>query len=112
MFTPGKFPEIVWEEPHVVEKLMGSFPLDVRWFNYELEEVTVPDQPGRYLAYVEGQTTSGMMIRRALTLYCRPSDWRPWNDNIKAYVDYPPRSPVDRKAWDERKDMIAARAGR
>jgi CubicO group peptidase (beta-lactamase class C family) len=111
MFTPGKFPEMVWEEPHVVEKLMGSFPLDVRWFNDELEEVAVPGKPGRYLAYVEGRTPSGMIIRRALTLYCRPSDWHPWNDNIKAYVDYPPESPIDRKAWDERREMIAARAG-
>jgi CubicO group peptidase (beta-lactamase class C family) len=111
MFTPGKFPEIVWEKPYLVEKLMGSFPLVVKWFNTEFEEVTIPEKPGRYLAYVEGRTPLGMTIRRALTLYCRPADWHPWNDNIKAFVDYLPKSPIDRKAWDERKEMIASRAG-
>ncbi len=111
MFAPGKFPEIIWEKPHVVEKLAGSFPLKVRWFNDGLEEVTVPDKPGRYLAYVEGQTPSRMTIRRALTLYCRPADWYPWNTNIKAYVDYPLNSPINPRAWDERKEIIASRAG-
>ena len=55
MFTPGKFPEIVWKKPHAVEKLMGSFPIEVRWFNDKLEEVSKADKPGRYLVYVEGQ---------------------------------------------------------
>ena len=111
MFTPGQFPEIVWKKTHTVEQLMGSFPIEVRWFNDELEEVTKADKPGRYLAYIEGQTPSGMKIRRALTLYCRPADWQPWEDDIKAYVDYPPDSPIDQEAWDERKDMISSRVG-
>jgi len=111
MFIPGVFPEIVWEKPSAVEHLMGSFPIEVRWFNSELEEVTRADEPGRYLAYIKGQTPSGMNIRRALTLYCRPVDWQPWQDNVKAYVDYMPGSPADPEAWNERKEMIAIRAG-
>ena len=59
MFTPGDFPEIVWEKPHTVQKLMGNFPIRIRWFNDKLEGVTEADKPGRYLAYIEGQTPSG-----------------------------------------------------
>jgi CubicO group peptidase (beta-lactamase class C family) len=111
MFTPGNFPEIVWDKPQTVEQSMGSFPIKVRWFNDKLEEVTKADKPGRYLAYVEGQSLSGVKIRRAQTLYCRPADWQPWNDNIKAYVDYFPKSHINQEAWNERKEMIASRAG-
>jgi len=52
-----------------------------------------------------------MKVRRALTLYCRPANWQPWNDQIKAYVDCPPNSPIKQGAWNERREMIALRAG-
>jgi len=111
MIAPGSFPDIVWKEPQTVEDLVGSFPIEVKWFNSELEEVEKPEEPGRYLAYIEGQTPSGMSVRRALTLYCRPADWRPWENNIKAYINAMPGSPIDQKAWNDRREMIASRIG-
>lgn len=111
MFTLGNFPKIVWEKPYTVSHLMGEFPISVRWFNGDLEEVKNPDEPGRYLSYIEGQTSLGMNIRRALTLYCRPAEWQPWEDNVKAYVDYMPDSPIDQKAWGDRKEMVASKVG-
>lgn len=111
MFSPGKFPNIVWESPAGIENLAGNFPLNVRWFNRNLEEVNKADKPGRYLAYVEGKSPSGINVRRALMLYCRPADWHPWRDEVKAYVNYLPNSQINEKAWGERKEIISLYAG-
>ncbi len=111
MFKPGDFPEIVWEEPYKVEKVGGDFPLNIRWFNGDLKEISKPDKPGRYLAYVEGESPLGFKIRRALTLYCRPENWQPWEYNVKAHIDYIPDGPINKEAWDEREKTISSFAG-
>lgn len=64
-FAPGKFPRIEWDRPEVVEKVMGSFPLKVRWFDGDGREVTSPDQPGRYAFYAEGTIAGGVFMLRA-----------------------------------------------
>lgn len=111
MFTPARFPKIVWEKPETVERIIGACPLQARWFNSKLEELSAPAGPGRYMAYVEATSAKGFKIRRALTLYCRPDDWHPWRDKIKGRLSYPPRSPIDETAWKEREEMIAERVG-
>ena len=111
MFVPGAFPEIVWKDPCKVERLVGNFPLKARWFDKDLNEVSKADHPGRYMAYIEGDCPMGFKVRRALTFYCRPPDWKPWHDGIKAHIDYPPNSPFNAQAWAEREDAIARWAG-
>ena len=111
MFTPARFPKIVWDKPDTAKSILGECPLQVRWFNTKLEELSAPTGPGRYMAYVEGTSPKGFKIRRALTLYCRPDDWRPWEDKIKGRLTYPPRSPIDETAWKEQEEMIAERVG-
>jgi len=111
MFEQGNFPEIQWEEPDKVENLVGKFPLTVRWFDGELNEVTAAEKPGRYAAVIEGTTPDGLHVRRAMTFYCRSRDWRPWENGPKARIEYLPNSPIDEDAWGERKEMIASHAG-
>jgi len=111
-FAPGKLPSVEWDRPEVVEKVMGSFPLKVRWFDSGLREVTSADQPGRYAFYAEGTTTSGKVIRRAGTLFCRPKDWDGWSEKPKAYLDFLPVDGLTRSAWDEHRESIAGFAGR
>jgi CubicO group peptidase (beta-lactamase class C family) len=111
-FEPGKFPKLDWDRPYFVEKVMGKFPLKVRWFNSELKEVSTPEEPGCYAFYAEGKTTSGKVIRRASTLYCRPKNWFGWSERPKAYLDFLPIDGIDKSAWEEHKDAIATFAGR
>ena len=111
MITPGGFPDIVWDQPGVVESAVGEFSYETRWFDPDLQEVEKPDRPGRYIAYAEGELPSGTPFRRSITVFCRPPEWQPWNDRIKAYVDYPPRSPIDEGAWNEHREVIAERMG-
>lgn len=113
MFEPGSFPVIQWEKPGEVERLVGKFPLHVRWFDSQLNEVTAVEKPGRYMAVVEGITPEGIKIRRAMTLYCRDKDFRPstYYEN-KACLDYIPGGHIDKKAWEERSNFIAAEVGK
>jgi len=111
-FAPGKFPRVEWDRPEIVEKVMGSFPLTIRWFNGDQHEVASAEQPGRYAFYAEGTTRTGKTIRRAATLFCRPKEWDGWSEKPKAYLDFLPLDGLDRSAWDEHRETIAAFAGR
>jgi len=111
-FTPGQFPELVWEKPYLTEKVMGKFPLQIQWFNNELKEVKTADKPGRYAFYAEGTTKDGIFIRRAKTIYCMPQEWVAWGERPKANLDYLPLNFVDKQAWEKHKDAISEYTGR
>lgn len=112
IFEPGKFPGLEWDRPYIVEKVMGEFPLDARWFDGELNEVNTPEGPGRYAFYVEGKTSKGEVIRRASTVYCRPKYWFGWSEKPKAHLDFLALDGIDRSMWEEHEDAIATFAGR
>ena len=111
-FEPGKFPGLKWDRPYLVEKVMGKFPLKARWFNSELNEVSAPEEPGRYAFYTEAKTPNGKVIRRASTVYCRPKYWFGWSERPKAFLDFIPVDGIDRAMWKEHEDAIATFAGR
>ena len=111
-FEPGKFPSLEWDRPCFVEKVMGEFPLEARWFDGELNEVNTPEEPGRYAFYVEGKTPRGEVIRRASTVYCRPKYWFGWSEKPKANLDFLAVDGISRPMWVEHEDAIAAFAGR
>ncbi|HCO92766.1 MAG TPA: hypothetical protein DIU00_02245 [Phycisphaerales bacterium] len=111
-FEPGKFPELDWDRPYFVEKVMGKFPLKARWFNGRLDEVGAPNEPGRYAFYLETKTPNGKVIRRASTVYCRPRYWLGWNERPRAVLDFIPLDGIDRAEWAEHENPISIFAGR
>lgn len=111
-FEPGKFPELDWDRPYFVEKVMGKFPLKARWFNSELNEVSAPEEPGRYAFYVEAKTPEGKVIRRASTVFCRPRYWFGWSEKPRAFLDFIPLDGIDKAVWEEHEDSISIFAGR
>lgn len=111
-FTPGQFPELVWQQPCLVEKVLGTFPLRVTWYNSNLDEVETAEKAGRYAFIAEGTTAEGLFIRRAKTIYCMPQDWISWAERPKAYLEYLPLDSVSENAWSERKEAIADFSGR
>jgi len=112
VFNPGDFPELQWEKPYLVEKVLGKFPLNIRWFDGQLNEVKKADTPGRYAFVAEGTAPNGIHIRRAATLYCMPQYWISWGERPKANLDFLPVDFIDRKAWQEHSDPISYFAGR
>jgi len=112
LFEPGRFPNLAWDRPYLVERVMGSFPLKARWFDADLNEVTTPTQPGRYAFYVEGETPQGKTIRRAGTLFCRPKYWFGWSEKARADLEFVPLDGVTRSTWSEHEEAIDTFAGR
>jgi CubicO group peptidase (beta-lactamase class C family) len=112
IFTPGKFPDVGWDRPELVEQALGEFPLEVRWFDGQLNEVDTPAQPGRYAFVATGTTPDGMPVRRAATVYCKPHDWLVWSERPEASVEFLPGSRFDADAWQEHSQAISAYAGR
>jgi poly(3-hydroxybutyrate) depolymerase/CubicO group peptidase (beta-lactamase class C family) len=111
-FGPGKLPRLDWEKPYLVKKVLGDFPLAVRWFDADLNEVTSAEKAGRYAYVVDASTADGVHISRAGTLYCRPDDWFGWSEKPRAHLEYMPATTVDRAAWDQHREAIADFAGR
>ncbi|MBW8001354.1 MAG: beta-lactamase family protein [Planctomycetes bacterium] len=112
-FRPSKFPEIQWDRPYLVEKIMGKFDINVRWFDNQLNEVTVPKKSGRYAFVAEGTTAKGKHIRQAATLYCGPENWQAWLEKPKAYLDYVSSAEtIDKDVWQENREAIASYTGR
>ena len=112
VFGPGKFPKLQWEQPELAEKVLGKFPLTVRWFDSRLNEVSKAETTGRYAFYAEGTGPNGIHIRRAGTMYCMPWDWMAWAERPKAHLNYIPLQNFDKKAWHEHREAIADFSGR
>jgi CubicO group peptidase (beta-lactamase class C family) len=68
--TGQRFPELVWEHPETVAKVVDEPAIPTRWFNERFEEVTIAREPGRYYAYGEAPVPKGPVLRRAMTCCC------------------------------------------
>lgn len=69
-----KLPELIWENPELVAKVVDEPAIPTRWFNERFEEVETADQPGRYYAYGDAPVPSGPVLRRAMTCCCVAQD--------------------------------------
>ncbi len=104
-FKPGPFPEIKWAYPYAIKALFGDIPMQTRWFNASLEEVTTATEPGRYLLYIEATPDETPPIRRAVTFYCSPG-WNPWQRNGDLVLESWPRHPFAPEVWQRAKEPV------
>ena len=72
--TDQRLPEMVWEHPELVAKVVDDPTIPTRWFNKRFEEVTTAHEPGRYYAYGEAPVPKGPAMRRAMTCCCVGDD--------------------------------------
>ncbi|MCI0513811.1 beta-lactamase family protein [candidate division KSB1 bacterium] len=112
VFNPGQFPELQWEQPYLVEKAVGKFPLTIRWFDAQLNGVKTAAQPGRYAYVAEGTTPNGIKIRRAATLFCMPPQWISWGERPRAALEYLPVDFISKSAWEAHREPISYFTGR
>jgi len=104
-FKPGPLPDIQWAHPYAIKALFGDVPLQTRWFNPSIEEVTTAAEPGRYLLYIEAEQADAPPIRRAVTFYCSPG-WSPWQRNGQLVLDSWPNHPFAPEVWQRAKEPV------
>lgn len=86
------FPSIVWEKPGRVQEIIGNCPLKTRWFDKDSEEVTQPDGKAPYVAFLEGKSGKGYLIKRMVTV-------SPGSKAITAFPHPPAIASFDENQW-------------
>lgn len=100
IFSPGEFPKFKWKNELLVEKEVGKFPLNVKYFNSDYKEVTTADKPGRYGAAIEGITPSGFLIKRYVTLFCANIEFDDYSKNVPIKMNQLAEYGIDDEKWE------------
>ena len=101
------FPELTWDKPEIAKTAFADTTIFPRWFDKDLNEVTKPENPGRYTAYIEKNLLNGMKFRRFVTIFAYDNSNGMWWDNVvgamgrtKIELSYMPfGSVIDEKIW-------------
>ena len=72
IFQLGTIPKLVWRDVNEVQRLGGQNSLPIRWFDGNLQEHPQPNQPGRWMAWIEGRAPNGTPFRRSFTFFALP----------------------------------------
>lgn len=101
VFSPGDFPKFKWKNEVIVENEIGKFPLKVKYFNSNFQQVTTADKPGRYGAVIEGVTPSGFTIKRYVTLFCTGIEFDDYSINVSIKMNQLLGYGIDKEKWEK-----------
>ena len=101
VFSPGDFPRFRWKNEILVENEIGKFPLEVKFFDTNFQQVTTADKPGRYGAVIEGITPAGFIIKRYVTLFCTKVEFEDYSNNIPIKMNELSDYEIDERKWDK-----------
>jgi uncharacterized glyoxalase superfamily protein PhnB len=72
VFAGTRFPDCEFEQPSLVEELIGPATIRTTFYDAEYQPVTSAERPGRYGAVVEIEAADGRIFKRFRTLFRRP----------------------------------------
>ncbi len=72
VFAGARFPACEFEQPSLVEGLIGRYTIRTTFYDAEYQPVTSAERAGRYGAVVEIKAADGRLFKRFLTLYRQP----------------------------------------
>ncbi|MHC4477466.1 MAG: serine hydrolase domain-containing protein [Planctomycetota bacterium] len=67
-------PKLVWDEPGIASALLEDTAIPTRWFDSDLNQVTIAENTGRYYVYGQAPVPDGQPLRRAMTCCCLEKD--------------------------------------
>jgi len=88
LLSDATFPKLVWQNAPLLQPLVKSLDLNVRWFDDQANEVKEAVKPGRYIAYIECETKEGRVLKQMYGFY------RPRNPAIIPLFTFPPRKEL------------------
>ena len=110
-FRPGRFPDLDFENPHLVKKYLGgSYRIQTRWFDADLVEVLYPKTPGRYAYYAEIEGANGILLKKSATLFCS-EDWRGQFQRLNSSLDYVSVNGIKQDSWENHEQAIGEFSG-
>lgn len=75
VFSGSKFPEIEFERPLRMERLIGPYEIETVFYDQDYNVITSAVSPGRYGAVVTVKPAAGPSFRRFLTLFRTQEDF-------------------------------------
>ena len=108
------FPELNWKKPEIAKTAFADTTLSPRWFDKDLNEVTKPEKPGRYTAYIEKDLLNGTKFRRFITIYAYDNSNGMWWDKVSNSVNtskidfkYMPFDLINKKTWEQQSSFVS-----
>ncbi len=89
VFTGTSFPPCDFEQPNLVEDLVGPYTIRTTFYDAQYRPVVVAGQPGRYGAVVEVTTADGRSLKRYCTLYRHPQRITWWSERLTGTISLP-----------------------
>jgi predicted esterase len=95
VFSGEQLPPVDFEQPSLVEDIIGPYTVRTSYYDANYEEVTAAGKPGRYGAIVEIQPQSGPITKRFFTLFRAPEgiNWR--RMELPVTIDLPSQFGID-----------------
>lgn len=107
VFTSRRFPSADFEQPSLVEDLVGPYTIQTTFYDAAQNVVTTPESCGRYGAVVDVlDAAGGRLTRKFLTLYRAPADvnWR--LQELPAQLTLPPEFGIDARVATEQQRAL------
>ena len=84
VFTGAAFPPCDFQNPQLIEELIGPYTLKITFYDREYRQVTTAATPGRYGAVIDIIPVQSHPLRRFRTLYRLPdgTDWWGLTDGV------------------------------
>lgn len=106
VFSGDPFPRVDFEQPSLVEDLIGPYRLDVTFYDADYDEVTTAKETGRYGAIVEILTEEGETHRRFHTLFRHPESIRWYRTDLHLNATLPPQLGIDSSLVADQKELV------
>jgi predicted esterase len=78
VFTGKGFPDCEFDQPSLVEDLIGRYAIRVDFYDAEYRPATVAERPGRYGAVIEIEAEDGRIFQQFRTLFRKPDPDHGW----------------------------------
>ncbi len=111
VFNITDTPKLVWRDAETIKDLGVNIPIQIQWFDQDLEPSPAPNHQGRWLAYIEGKAPNQFPFRRAFTFFAIPT-----NLDGKLAPDLKPKfpnfnTPTTSPIWGEHREEIEKMIG-
>lgn len=95
VFARPEFPACDFDDPRLVEDLIGPYRLDVAYYDDGYAAVTTAARPGRYGAVVTATGSHGEQLVRCVTIYRTPGSPNWWRERLGATATLPAATGID-----------------
>jgi pimeloyl-ACP methyl ester carboxylesterase len=106
VFSGTNFPPCEFEQPSLVEDLIGQYELKATYYDADFNPVTTAQRAGRYGAIVEVRTAGGIQGKRFVTLFrqAEPINWG--TTRLPVTVELPSQLGIDPVVARERANLL------